>query len=223
MVINSNLVRLLILKPYKIYYHLLAGGDFSFEYITTTTTYVLYRSGSIIGDWTTTGNVYIVNGYRIGMPSSNPNGLLYECMLQTATSLSRSSIKKTFTNLVLGATYRLSFYHALRLNYYGPMSYSVIVGGTPAYSTVPSTNTWEKVTLSDFIADSTSISLEFAISSTDNLDRDMGINAVNLLFVSGTYILRDAFVDVPMFVFMYAYAYLHVRASYMRNFFYYVY
>jgi hypothetical protein len=137
------------------------------------------------------------------MPSPNPNNLQYECVLQNDfLSIQTTSIQKTFMNLVIGASYRLSFYHTLRLNFPPPTLYSVIVNDAIVYSTVPSYNTWKKVTLPDFIADSTSISLKFAISSTDQLDRYIGINAVNLLLVSGIYILRDACVDVPMFEFM---------------------
>jgi hypothetical protein len=164
---------------------------------------VQYYSGSIIGDWTTTGRVYVARVGQLGMPSPNPNNLQYECLLQNTTS-----IQKTFMNLVIGASYRLSFYHTLRLGYLAPMSYSVILNGTTVYSTVPSSNTWEKVTLREFIANLTFISLNFAISSTDLLDRDIGINAVNLLLVSGIYILRNACVEVPMFAFMYAYLYI---------------
>jgi hypothetical protein len=131
----------------------------------------------------------------------NPNRLLYECMLQTSTSGSPSSIKKTFTNLVIGASYRLSFYHTRRLDEGGfplapPMSYSVILGGIAVHSTVPETdNSWEEVTLSDFIADSDSISLKFEIFSDDTLDRNIGIIAVNLLLVAGTFIIKDVCFD----------------------------
>jgi hypothetical protein len=78
---------------------------------------------------------------------------------------------------------------------------------TTVYPTKPSTeNTLQKVTLSNFIADSTSMTLKFAMSSNDTEDRDIGINAVNCAL--GTYICREAFVDMPMFEFMYAYLYV---------------
>jgi hypothetical protein len=170
-------------------------GDSSFEYITTTTSFVRYPSGSSIGSWNTTGRVHIAYKGIIGMPLPNPSDLSYECMFQTYFGnpnqpyANYSSVEKSFTKLIIGASYRLSFYHTMRFNTLPPQSYAVILGGITVYSTVPSDYGWVKVTLSDFIANSSFMSLKFAISSTDEQDRNIGINAVNLLLVSGIVIL----------------------------------
>jgi hypothetical protein len=161
------------------------SGDSSFEHITTSNDYIYYPSGSIIGDWTTSGTgVYIVYTGVLNV-DPNPNGLLYSCMLQTSASSTTVYIEKTFTNVVVGNSYSVSFWNVLRPFFFTemnpPMSFSVILGGITVYSTIPSTLTWLELSTSATIASSTSITLRFQISSTDNLNRYIAIDAVTLV------------------------------------------
>jgi hypothetical protein len=162
--------------------------DSSFEGITDTKSVVLYPSGTVIGNWTTFGRVSLAFKGAVGLPSPNPIGLQYSCLLQTSFGskpfASLSYIEKIFHNVTVGESYRLSFWHTLRSGFDLPISYNVIVGRDITYSTVPGgfsrSPNWEEVVLKVFEATSTNLTLRYQISSTDEKDRDIGISNVNL-------------------------------------------
>jgi hypothetical protein len=137
--------------------------------------------------WKTEGKVFIPYEGKIGMPKSNRDGLKKACMLQTPGSVSRfdsiprSSIARTFTGLIVGRKYIMSFQQTKSLFNTGslpPMFYNVKIDANIVFSVAPSTNYWVQVTLPPYKAESTSVSISFSISSNDKLDRDMGINGV---------------------------------------------
>jgi hypothetical protein len=227
----------------------LPPGLASFDNVVANNEVKLYASGEIMGNsgWKTTGRVHLASGGQIGMPDLNPYGLQQECMFQTYFGdkpyAAESSITRTFTGLNVGETYRLSFWQTSRstsetsysysYSYYGgsnkhnyydpPMIYGVYIDGTKVFSTVPVTNSWVQVQLAPFIATSNSVNIRFFISSTDQVDRDIGINAVILELIPGIYTIISFFKMLPfkriyieicvkmcMYIYIYIYKYIYI-------------
>jgi hypothetical protein len=189
----------------------------SFDGITTDKEYKLFSAGVVMGTsgWKTSGRVHIIAVGKIGMPPSNKNGLLYSCMFQTYFGAlpyaTESSIERTFTNLVVGAIYRFSFWQTKRNGFLQPMLYDVYADGIQVFNTVPNANYWVQVIL-PFAATSTSANIKFQISSTDELDRDIGIHGVLLEKISsGIYIIiLSPFKHIYISMYVYMYIYLYV-------------
>lgn len=171
----------------------LIAGDLSFEYITSTTESVIYSPGSIIGDWTVTGNtdVFVVSILSRYIKVGNyPYGLRYSCFLQVPPvsyfASTTSSVQTSFLSII-GDCYQISFWYAFRFDRYNVKTtedFKVILDGHIIYTTIPTTSNFVQVTTRSITAASTSISLTFSLTVTDGGHtqyQNINIVAVSLL------------------------------------------
>jgi hypothetical protein len=162
-----------------------------------------YDPGSVIGDWTVSGNVniYIINKLSTNFEFDNyPYGLQYSCFLEVKpypfyNYEITSSIQKTFPYTIIGDCYHLSFWYAFRKGYYEIPSrlgtairdFKVILDGHIIYTTIPEpyVSDFVQVITGSIKAASTSINLTISITQSSALKlsyyQNIGINAVSLL------------------------------------------
>ena len=172
-----------------------------FENVVSTTSFVYYVIGSVIGGWTT-GGIYSV-GYNgpsnpgggigilstqnnIGFASPFPSNLQYACWIATINN-AQSFITRTLTGVVVGYAYFVSFWITCRSGYpYPPsQSFTVVMDGVTVYSTSPSSTSWVLVTSATNTALHTSMTLMFQLSNlagygNDGNDYGMAVDEVAL-------------------------------------------
>jgi hypothetical protein len=146
-----------------------------------------------MGQWRVHRQVYLVRSGNRFFDSPYPYGLNYACMLQTSMDHSFTAIpdmtyiERTFSNIVPGASYYVSFWTSLRGDYgTSPLNLYVYLNGATVYSVPPLNMVWTQAMTRNIIANSTSLTLRFVITKVDSVNRSVGITGIILYVGSGT-------------------------------------
>jgi hypothetical protein len=119
------------------------------------------KAGPMGKDWTLSGYARILKFHAYYSFENYPKTDGYMCLLYAQTS--KSSIQRTFDNLVIGKSYRLSFYYA---PYQGlqATSFEVSLGDQLVYSTLPTSKNLEQVFTDSITAATKSLIVKFAVT-----------------------------------------------------------
>jgi hypothetical protein len=143
-------------------------AEADFEGITTEKSKdfnMFSKAGPMGKDWTLSGYAIIAKFHAFYSFENYPPNLGYSCYLY-ARKETKSFIERTFDNLVIGQSYRLSFYYAPTTSLEAT-SFEVSLGDQLVYSTLPTSKDFEQVFTQSITAATTSLTVRIAVKGND--------------------------------------------------------
>ena len=131
--------------------------------------------GWTVSALTTVAGITASTSNAVPFATPFPGGLTRACWLQYTSSIVRT------LDVMIGATYHITFYTTLRDNQQTtPATFQVMLGDTIVFTGLPSSTAWVQYTSSSVVATSSSMDLTFSTTANGAQYQDMGLNAITL-------------------------------------------